>query len=253
MAVKPYLFAGTFRKLAHLTDMTEAALKAVAEGPSDSELVARVRQGDGRAFALIMRRNNRRLFRLVRAVVGNDFEAEEMVQEAYVRGFAALASWREEASLSTWLSRIALNEALAYVRRRREMVELDEIARLPLSAEVAPSAALFQPSPEADAARTEIRHLLERAVDRLPPAFRAAFVLRAVEQLSVEETAAILEVPAETVRTRFFRARGLLQKDLGRKLASVLEDSFPFDGARCDRVIDKVLRRLAIAPAAERD
>jgi RNA polymerase sigma-70 factor, ECF subfamily len=219
---------------------------ALTDDLPDSELVALVRQGRGAAFGQIMRRNNRRLFRLVRALVGDDVAAEDIVQETYVRAFAGLADWRGDASLSTWLSRIALNEALAHVRRRQHTVAFDETAE---DASLTGGFDHLQhPSPEAVAAHAEIRHLLERAIDDLAPPFRSVFMLRAVEQLSVEETAAALDIPSETVRTRFFRARRLLSRTLGRQLARALEGTFPFAGARCDRIMAKVLERLAIPP-----
>jgi RNA polymerase sigma-70 factor, ECF subfamily len=226
--------------------MMEETLAPGSDDATDLQLVALVRQGKGAAFAQIMRRNNRRLFRLVRAIVQDDIEAEEVVQETYVRGFAALAGWRGEASLSTWLSRIALNEALALVQRRRKTVEFDEAAEMPAESRSTSFDHLLHPSPETAVARAEIRHLLERAIDDLPAEFRAVFMLRAIEQLSVEETAASLDIRPETVRTRFFRARRLLRRTLGRQLANVLEDTFPFAGARCDRIMETVLQRLAM-------
>jgi len=227
--------------------MMEEALETGVDAQSDFQLVTLVRQGRGAAFAQIMRRNNRRLFRLVRAIVQDDFEAEEVVQETYVHAFAALASWRGEASLSTWLSRIALNEALGLVRRRRQTVDFEAVAEGQASGGVGSFDHLLHPSPEALAAHAEIRHLVERAIDGLPADFRAVFMLRAIEQLSVEETAASLEILPETVRTRFFRARRMLRRALGKQLASVFEDLFPFAGARCDRIMAKVFHRLSMA------
>ncbi len=212
----------------------------------DERLVELARQGQGAAYAQIMRRNNRRLFRLVRSIVGSDHEAEEVVQETYVRAYTALDGWRGEATLATWLSRIALNEALGEVRRRRQTVPFEAVA----DAEPVRGSAfdhLVKPSPEQDAARGEIRHLLERAIDSLPAEFRSVFVLRAVERLSVDETAAVLGVGAITVRTRFFRARKLLRSALGEQFALALGDSFPFAGARCDRIIERVLVLTGIA------
>jgi RNA polymerase sigma-70 factor (ECF subfamily) len=226
-------------------DMMDAMLTAMDNLP-DSQLVTLVRQGQGAAFGQIMRRNNRRLFRLVRAIVGDDFVAEEIVQETYVRAFAALADWRGDASLSTWLSRIALNEALGHLRRQRDTLAFDETAESPAIGTTGAFDHLLHPSPEAIAAHAEIRHLLERAIDDLAPPFRTVFMLRAIEQLSVQETAAALDIPSETVRTRFFRARRLLSRALGRQLTSVLEGTFPFAGARCDRIMAEVLKRLAL-------
>jgi RNA polymerase sigma-70 factor (ECF subfamily) len=230
--------------------MMEETLASGSDDATDRQLVTLVRQGNGAAFAQIMRRNNRRLFRLVRAIVQDDLEAEEVVQETYVRGFAALVDWRGDASLSTWLSRIALNEALALVRRRRKSVEFDQAAEMPAESRSTAFEDLLHPSPETVAARAEIRHLLERAIDNLPAEFRAVFMLRAIEQLSVEETAASLDIRPETVRTRFFRARRLLRRALGRQLVDVLEDTFPFAGARCDRIMMTVLQRLGMPDEA---
>jgi RNA polymerase sigma-70 factor (ECF subfamily) len=224
----------------------EETLATSTDDASDLQLVALVRQGRGAAFAQIMRRNNRRLFRLVRAIVQDDFEAEEVVQETYVRAFAALSGWRGDASLSTWLSRIALNEALGLVQRRRKTVAFDDAAETPAETRSRSFDHLLHPSPEMVAARAEIRVLLERAIDGLPAEFRTVFILRAIEQLSVDETAAALDVLPETVRTRFFRARRLLRRTLGNQFANVLEGTFPFAGARCDRIMEKVLQRLAM-------
>lgn len=212
----------------------------------DSQLVDFVLRGNGAAFGQIMRRNNRRLFRLVRAIVGDDLAAEDIVQETYVHAFAGLSGWRGDASLATWLSRIAVNEALVHVRRRQDTVVFDEAAEA--TATLTAFDQMQHPSPEAEVAHAEIRHLLERAIDDLAPPFRAVFMLRAVEQLSVEETAAALDIPSETVRTRFFRARRLLSRVLGRQLSHVLEGSFPFAGERCDRIMARVFERLAISP-----
>lgn len=215
----------------------------------DGQLVGLVREGRSEAFAAIMRRNNQRLFRLTRAVLGNDHEAEEVVQETYVRAFAALEDWRGEGSLSTWLSRIALNEALGLVRKRRNTVALDDVADTATPQPTSPFEYLLHPSPEADAARSEIRALLEREIDRLPPEFRSVFVMRAVELLTVEETAAALNILPITVRTRFFRARRMLRKSLGERFARAFEESFPFAGARCDRLIESVLAIVSGAGA----
>ena len=214
----------------------------------DDRLVDLIREGKTEAFGTIMRRNNRRLFRLARAVLGNDHEAEEVVQETYVRAFAALDDWRGDSSLATWLSRIALNEALGLVRRRRNTVAFEEIADATPAA-TSPFEYLLRPSPEADAARSEIRALLEREIDRLPPEFRSVFVMRAVELLTVEETAAALNILPITVRTRFFRARRMLRKSLGERFARAFEESFPFAGARCDRLIESVLAIVSGAAA----
>lgn len=223
---------------------------------SDAELAASAGDGDAAAFATIMRRNNRRLYRLVRSILKDDAEAEDAVQETYVRAFAGLGSFEAAASLSTWLSRIAVNEALGRLRRRRPTDDLDDIAETIAEQDVGGMpgwlGASGLGSPEAAVARREIRHVLEKAVDDLPPIFRIVFVMRAVEQMSAEETAACLGIANETVRTRFFRARRLLRERLGEQFASALEGAFPFAGARCDRIMAAVLARLAGAECGNR-
>jgi RNA polymerase sigma-70 factor (ECF subfamily) len=204
---------------------------------SEEALLVRLRAGEPGAFEQVMRRHNGRLFRVARSILSNDSDAEEALQEAYIRAFSGIAGFKGEASLATWLTRIAVNEALVRLRRRRETTPLDEELGL----------ADPRPSPEQDAARRELRGLVERALDSLPAAFRAVFVLRALEQMSVEETASALGIRKETVKTRFFRARRLLRVELGAELAAALGHSFPFAGARCDRLVAAVLQRLALS------
>jgi RNA polymerase sigma-70 factor (ECF subfamily) len=224
---------------------------ARSETASDAELVALARRGAAAAFRAIMERNNRRLYRVARGVLKNDADAEEVVQETYLRAFAHLDSYAGSSALSTWLTSIALNEALGRLRRRRTMIDIDDIAATgqdDTTARVIPFP-LAQPAtsdPEHSAARTEIQRLLERAIDDLPDVFRTTFVLRFVEQMSVEETAACLGVPEETVKTRVHRAKRRLRQALGAQLASTLADTFPFAGARCARISDTVLRRLGV-------
>ena len=211
----------------------------------DTELIARAQRGEAPAYRAIMQRYNRRLYRVARGIVRDDGEAEDVVQEAYMRAFAHLRDFRGEASLSTWLTRITLNEALGRVRRHRDTVDIEVLDR----AEQGDSRILMFPTvagsnPEADAARAQLRALLERAIDELPDAFRTVFVMRAIEEMSIEETASQLGLRPETVKTRLHRARRLLRQALDRKLGSVLKDAFPFDGARCDRMTGRVLERL---------
>jgi RNA polymerase sigma-70 factor (ECF subfamily) len=225
---------------------------------ADSELLALIRRGEPSAFATLMRQNNRRLYRLARSIVRNEAEAEDVVQEGYLRAFAHLDGFKGEASLATWLARIVANEALGRVRRRRPTVDLDAIAETVAATGesrgvAGNSAGPHTPDiagPEHAAARREIRRLIEAAVDSLPPNFRAVFMLRAIEQMSIEETAACLGVAAETVKTRFHRANRLLRQSLSAQLESVFDDTFPFAGARCDRLMTRVLAQLGVAPAA---
>ena len=215
----------------------------------DAELVQLARQRDSRAFRVIMQRHNRRLYRVARAVTRDDSEAKDVVQEAYFRAFANLGNFRGDSSLATWLTRIALNEALGRLRRQRPTVELstldaesqDETHVIPFPLMAANC------DPERIVAQREIRRLMERAIDDLPEAFRIVFVMREIEDLSIEETADFLDLAQATVKTRLHRARRLLRLALDEQLASALADTFPFDGMRCTRMADKVLERLGLS------
>jgi RNA polymerase sigma-70 factor (ECF subfamily) len=216
----------------------------------EPELVAHARDGDREAFREIMTRCNQRLFRVARAVVRDEAEAEDVLQEAYARAFAAFAGFRGEAGVATWLTRIVLNEAHGRLRRRKATVELDAVeaaqAAAPAGGQVLAFPGLSRSEdPEADAARAQIRRILERAVDELPEPFRLVFILREVEELSVEETASHLNLKAETVKTRLHRARRRLREALDAQLADVMVGAYPFLGARCARITEAVLRRLA--------
>ncbi|HEY8005029.1 MAG TPA: RNA polymerase sigma factor [Phenylobacterium sp.] len=218
-------------------------------GLPETDLVAKARAGDREAFRAIMTRCNQRLFRIARAVVRDEAEAEDVLQEAYTRAFSAMAGFRGEAGIATWLTRIVLNEAHGRLRRRKVTVELDELE----AAQAEPGRAqvlnfpgmLRSEDPEADAARAQIRRLLERAVDALPEPFRLVFILREVEELSVEETATHLGLKVETVKTRLHRARRRLREALDAQLADVMVGAYPFLGARCERITEAVLARLS--------
>jgi RNA polymerase sigma-70 factor (ECF subfamily) len=217
----------------------------------DADLVRMVAQNDEGAFRIIMQRHNRRLYRCARSIVRDDHEAEDIVQEAYLNAFSNLASFRGDSSLATWLTRITLNEALARVRRRRPTVELAaldtadrdkaQIIAFPLMA--------MNTDPERTAAQREIRRLIERAIDDLPESFRVVFVMREIEDMSVEEAADFLGLRQATVKTRLHRARRLLRKALDSQLSSALTEAFPFDGMRCARMTEIILRRLGASPS----
>jgi RNA polymerase sigma-70 factor, ECF subfamily len=219
----------------------------VAPASTDADLVARVHRGDGLAFELIMRRHNRRLFRLARSLLSDDAEAEDVLQEAYVRAYASLGGLADPQALPAWLARIVANEALGRLRAAAHVVSLEEHrTRARGETEDGPvdDPASDQPDPERLAASGELRRLLEAAVDALPEEFRAVFVLREVEGLSTAETAAYLALRPETVKTRLHRARRLLQEALGDRLLALSPSLFEFDGGRCDRVVARVLARL---------
>jgi RNA polymerase sigma-70 factor (ECF subfamily) len=225
---------------------TEVALRENARS-DESDLVRRALSRDGAAFRTIMERHNRRLYRIARAVLRDDSEAEDTVQESYVRAFANLGTFRGDSSLATWLGRIALNEALGRLRRRRPAVPIDtmEVLRTPAQIIQFPNAMTAE-DPERTMAQREILRLVERATEALPEIFRTVFVTRVIEGMSVQETAELLDIEPETVKTRLHRARHLLRDQLESEIGPVLLDAFPFAGRRCARVTDAVLRRLGL-------
>ena len=227
---------------------TESKNRDALAAADDMQLVDRVRVGDEEAVRILVKRYNQRLFRAARAIVRDDGEAEDIVQETYVRAFTALSSFRGEARLSTWLTKIALNEALGRVRRRRPSVGLDELDAenvRPGGQLIMFPSALIPADPEVELARRQVRGMLERAVDELPDAFRTVFVLREIEGMSGEETAEYLSIRPETVKTRLHRARKLLRATIEARLSGAFAELFPFDGARCATMADRVVRRLA--------
>jgi RNA polymerase sigma-70 factor (ECF subfamily) len=216
------------------------AMPSVASG--DMQLVRRALAREGDAFRTIIKTYNQRLYRIARGVVRNDSEAEDIVQEAYVRAFAHLDAFRGDSSLATWLSRIVINEALGRLRKRRRTVAMPEnpqaeIIRFPLN----PS-----DDPERTMAQRQILQLVERATDSLPDVYRTVFVARVIEGLSIEETADLLGVRPQTVKTRLHRARALVRKALDDQIGPVLLDAFPFAGRRCERLTSAVMRRLGL-------
>ena len=203
------------------------------------------RAADSAEFEALMRRHNRMLFRTARAILHDDAEAEDALQDAYVLAYQAMGKFRGEAKVSTWLARIVANEALQRLRkskRRNAIVPLrssdnvEEINEIPEGN--------MSKGPEQSAGRAEMRRLLEKRIDALPDAYRPVFMLRAVEELTVEETAEVLNIPAATVRTRFFRARSLLRESLASEIDLACEDAFAFAGERCDRIVAAVMARL---------
>lgn len=215
------------------------------ENLAEAELVELARRGHRDAFRVIMQRCNQRLFRVARAIMRDELEAEDIVQEAYTRAFAKLDSFRGDSGILTWLTRIVINEARGRLRARRPMVDLDEMEAAQTGARIIPFPMTTETeSPEASVARMQIRQLLEQAVDDLPPDFRIVFVLREIEELSVQETADHLDIRPETVKTRLHRARRLLRKSLDDKIGVGIKDAFPFMGARCQCMIDRMLARL---------
>jgi len=227
-----------------------AAADVVAASGDDAALARLAAQGDQDAFARIMRRYNQRLYRLAVSVMGDASEAEDVLQESYVRAFYAFATYSGAGSLGAWLGRIVRNEAIDRVRSRDSRrshvtieAELGDPGQQPVVEETNVMTDVVI-DPEALAANAELRRLLERAIQRLPEQFRTAFVLREVEGLSVEEPAEYLSIPPATVKTRDHRARNLLRGYLSENIDATIPQTFPFLGARCDRIVERVLVRL---------
>ena len=215
---------------------------------SDLDIIKRVLAGDTAGFELIMRRYNRRLFRIARSVLRNDADAEDVVQDAYIRAYEHLSGFAGTGAFSAWLARIALNEALGRLRgadaSARSRISFDDPEE---SEEANYMASLIStlPSPEQSAARGEVRHLLETAIDALPDAYRMTFIMCGVEEMSVAETADCLEIEPATVKTRYHRARTILRQQLSGLVDDAAGEVFSFDGERCDRIVSGVFLRLA--------
>lgn len=228
--------------------MTHSTLTALAptEADTDTVLVQHAIAGQDAAFALIMRRYNRLLFRTVRSILKNDDETQDAVQEAYLRAWRALSTFRADAKLSTWLVRIAINEALGRVRRPGgAVVPLHTSLDVDTERQEPQMQANPDEQPEPSAIRTEIRQQIEARIDKLPDQFRSVFMLRGVEELTVDEVAAVLGIPEATVRSRFFRARSLLREGLAHDIDMAVGDAFSFAGPRCDRIVASVLAAIA--------
>lgn len=227
--------------------MLTAPIKTIDKDLPDVEIARRVAAGDHIAFELLMRRYNRPLYRTARSILKDDAEAEDVVQESYLLAYRNIKSFRGDAKLATWLTRIVVNEAIARSRkasRRAQIIRLDGDTEHNADTEETGMSEGAGAQPEQEAMRTEARRLLEKNIDRLPDAFRTVFVMRALEEMSVEETAVCLGIPEATVRTRFFRARSLLREALSREIDFAYEEAFSFDGERCDRIVAGVFTRL---------
>jgi RNA polymerase sigma-70 factor (ECF subfamily) len=224
--------------------MRSAPAPRVADRSEDAELVRRALARDDTAFRAIMEQHNRRLYRVARSILRNDSEAEDVVQEAYVNAFTHLDSFRGDSSLATWLSRITMNEALGRLRRQRPAVDLDALETQRNEAQIIQFPQSGASDPERTMAQREILQLVERAADNLPEIFRIVFVTRVIEGMSVEETAELLGLQPETVKTRLHRARRLVRDQLDEQIGPVLMDAFPFAGRRCERLTYAVMKRL---------
>jgi RNA polymerase sigma-70 factor (ECF subfamily) len=230
----------------------QPASSATPGKPDDAELVARTARGDQAAFEALMRRYNGKLFRVARAILKDDSEAEDALQEAYLQAYRRIGEFRGDAQLATWLTRIVVNQALMQLRKqKRDRVVVPFRAPSGSSGtdqEIEDVADQQTESPSNAVLRAEVRRMLERCIDELPVAFRTVFVMREVEDMTVQETAACLSIPEATVRTRLFRARAMLRRSLERDVDTATADIFGFAGARCDRIVAAVLARLEIEP-----
>jgi len=234
--------------------MHALSAKTASKDITDTEIARRIADGDRNAFELLMRRYNQTLYRTARSILKDDAEAEDAVQDTYMLAYGAIGAFRGEAKLSTWLIRIVVNEALGRVRkrsRRAEVIQLSgESEQDADTAEMNMNEATPE-QPEHAAMRAQSRRLLEAKIDALPEAFRTVFVLRELEELTVEETAVSLGIPVATVRTRHFRAKGLLREALAREIDFAYGNAFAFDGARCDRIVAGVLARFEALRAGD--
>ena len=231
--------------------MQPASSKATARDLSDLAIAQQIAAGDRDALRLLMRRYNQKLYRVARSILKDDAEAEDAVQEAYLLAYRAMAAFRGGATLSTWLVRIVVNESIARARKRNRRAEVIQLEGTTDPTGDVTEASMLEAAteqPEHAAMRAETRRLLEAKIDQLPDAFRTVFVLRAVEEMSVEEAAACLGISPATVRTRYFRAKGLLREAIARDIDVSLEDAFAFAGERCDRIVAGVLERLDNSP-----
>lgn len=221
------------------TQMSEkASTRALETAAADEEIVRRVVSGDRAAFELLMRRHNQRVYRTIRAILRDEAEVEDAMQQTYLQAYDGLAAFEGASSFSTWLTRIALNVALGRIRQRARTAALGEQWRMETEEQE-------RGGPEDDTMRREAMQLLERAVDRLPEGHRVVFVLREVERLSTADTAATLETTEENVKARLHRARLALRDLLAEEVGTAAPQAFAFLAPRCDRVVAAVLGELA--------
>jgi RNA polymerase sigma-70 factor (ECF subfamily) len=217
--------------------------QVVSEQPSslpDEALVAQARHGDLVAFELLIRRHNRRVYRVVRSVLRNPAEIEDAIQQAYLSAFAHLDQFKGTAGWSTWLCRIAFNEALARLRSRGRFVSIDEASEGVMSETWETSAS----DPERAAANHELAQVVEQAIDGLPDIYRTVLIMREIEGMTTAEVADVLEVADEVVKTRLHRGRTALRSVVEQRIGEQLKDAYAFGNERCDRVVAGVLARL---------
>lgn len=233
--------------------MTIAHSVSLASRSSD-ELVRRARAGDREAFGAIMMLGNQRLFRVARSVVRDDAEAEDVLQESYLRAFRAIGNFRGDADVMTWLTRIVVNEARGRLRNRRPTVDVGEVEQVQEAGATIiafPVPTGFD-SPETVAESAHLRRMIEAAIDALPESFRLVFTLRDVDGRSTEETAVALGIPTATVKTRLHRARRLMRTAIDDRLRVSIAEAFSFLGPACVRITASVLARLDATETPQR-
>lgn len=210
--------------------------------PSDYDLVILVKNGDISAFELIMRRFNQRLFRLARSIVISEDEAQDVLQESYIKAFYNIDQFRGPEGFASWLSRITSNEAFLRLRKNKQMMEYLQLNELENHEE------LLSPErqPMEKIADMQLRKVLENAVDKLPLDYRCVYVLRAVQQLSTEETAASLDISEDLVKTRFLRAKRKLRNIFEHYAADAGLEMYEFAGHRCDNIVTSVMERISV-------
>ncbi|MEZ5538377.1 MAG: RNA polymerase sigma factor [Pseudomonadales bacterium] len=225
------------------------SITAIKKDTSDEVLVSLAIKGSEVAFEYLMRRYNQRLFRIARSILKNDADAEDAVQNSYIHAWRSLDSFQFHAQLSTWLARIVVNESLGRIRKsaKAQIISLDAKQDSQLDTKALDDSYQLaidtERQPEHLAMRTELRKIIEAYIDTLPDSFRTVFVMRALEEMSVEEVAHALDIPESTVKTRFFRARSLLREKIATKIDLTMEDAFSFAGDRCDRIVTHTLSR----------
>lgn len=236
--------------------MQQTAPQAPVKDLTDAELAERVASGDRLALQGLMRHYNQTLYRTARSILKDEAEAEDAVQETYVLAYRAMDHFRGDAKLSTWLIRIAVNVSIRRARKLNRSASVIELVADP--ADIREIGGMSQgiemderapEQPERAALRAETRRLIEDTINRLPDAFRTVFVMRAIEEMSVAETAICLDIPEATVRTRYFRAKSLLREALAREIDFSLGEAFSFAGARCDHIVAGVLHQLDNPPS----
>jgi RNA polymerase sigma-70 factor, ECF subfamily len=216
--------------------------KLKSESLTDEEVVNRVRAGETALYEVIMRRYNQRLYRIARAILHNDAEAEDVMQDAYVRAYTHLGQFAARSPFSCWLTRIAVNEALA---RRRSSKQHQEVDATEFDGEISMQDLYKSPDPEQNASSAQLREFLEQAVLDLPEQYRTVIMLRDIEELSTAETADALDLTIENVKIRLHRGHGMIRNWLFERIGAKAKEAFPFMGVRCDRVVQAVFCRLA--------